>query len=109
MEPQIDATRHGAYICVRATPATRPALIEASVPSLAARLGFENEFDTAAGHPGDAIAFLRRVKATPADLEDDALLHAEAIVHVASASHQLRRMCGRRRRDLSRRLRRPAR
>ena len=86
MEPDTDATRHGAYICLRATAATRPALAGAPVPSLAARLGFENEFNTAAGHPCDAIAFLRRVNATPADLEDDALFHAEAIVHVASAS-----------------------
>ena len=86
MEPDTDAARHGAYICLRATAALRPTLAEAAVPSLAARLGFENEFNTAAGHPCDAIAFLRRVNATAADLEDDALLHAEAIVHVASAS-----------------------
>ena len=86
MEPQTDALRHGAYICLRTTAATRPALAGAAVPSLAAGLGFENEFNAAAGHPPDAIAFLRRVNATTADLEDDALLHAEAIVHVASAS-----------------------
>jgi len=86
MEPQADALRHGAYICLSATAATRPALAGAAVPSLAAGLGFENEYNTAAGHPPDAIAFLRRVNATTPDLEDDALLHAEAIVHVASAS-----------------------
>jgi hypothetical protein len=86
MEPDTDALRHGAYICLRATAGSRPTLAEAAVPSLAARLGFENEFNTAAGHPCDAIAFLRRVNAATADLEDDALLHAEAIVHVASAS-----------------------
>ena len=86
MEPQADALRHGAYICLSATAATRPALAGAAVPSLAAGLGFENEYNTVAGHPPDAIAFLRRVNATTPDLEDDALLHAEAIVHVASAS-----------------------
>ena len=38
MEPQADALRHGAYICLSATAATRPALAGAAVPSLAAGL-----------------------------------------------------------------------
>lgn len=74
-----DAVRHGAYICLRApTPADLP------VSTLAGRLGLRNEFEPGGDHPADAIAFLRRVSATPADIGDDELLHAEAVVHVAS-------------------------
>ena len=79
MEPAI---RHGAYLCVRLAPGAR----EAAVDALADRLGLHNEFTAHAGHPPDAVAFLRRVAATPADVEDAALLHADAVVHVASAA-----------------------
>src|SRR5262249_19254973 len=34
--------------------------------------------------PADSVAFLRRVDATSADIADDGLLHADAVVHVAS-------------------------
>ncbi|HEV7238407.1 MAG TPA: hypothetical protein VGQ36_04140 [Thermoanaerobaculia bacterium] len=71
-----DAIRHGAYICLNAAART------ADVPALADRLGLRNEFDL---DPGPhTIAFLRRVSASAADIADDDLLHADAIVHVAS-------------------------
>jgi hypothetical protein len=54
------------------------------VSDVASRLGLRNEFVAQGGHPPDAIAFLRRVEATPADIEDQALLSANAVVHLAS-------------------------
>src|SRR5690242_16234868 len=79
-----DVLRHGAYVCFTVPPAARQSMAEAAVPALATRLGFGSEFEAVGGHPADAIAFLRRVGATPADIADDELLRADAVVHVAS-------------------------
>ena len=79
-----EPVRHGAYICVSAPPDARP--LGPAVRALAERLGLRNEFDPGAGDPYDAIAYLRRVSATPADLSDDGLLRAAAIVHVAAST-----------------------
>jgi hypothetical protein len=54
------------------------------VPDLVEKLGLSNEFDVRDGDPPDAVAFLRRIGATPGDVEDDGLLAADAVVHVAS-------------------------
>jgi hypothetical protein len=51
---------------------------------LAARLGFLNEFDAETGHPPEAIGYLRRLDATPADTRDEAVLLADAVIHIAS-------------------------
>jgi len=51
---------------------------------LADRLGLRNEFNARDGHPSEAVAYLRRVDATPADIADDAVLRADAVIHVAS-------------------------
>jgi hypothetical protein len=75
--------RHGAYVCV-GVPRDRRALTEAPVEVLARRLGFHNEFEARDGHPTEAFACVRRVDAVPAQIEDDRLFHAEAILHVAS-------------------------
>ena len=80
-----EALRHGAYVCLNVSADARRAVADAAVPALAKRLGLTNEFEPgAAGHPSEAIAFLRRVGATPADIPDDALLQADAVIHVAS-------------------------
>jgi hypothetical protein len=73
--------RHGAYLCFR-LPADSSATAAAAA-AVAARFDLENEFD-ADRHPADAIAFLRRVSATAADIADEWLRDAEAVVHVAS-------------------------
>jgi hypothetical protein len=78
--------RHGAYVCLRVPEGARRAVIAAAVPALAEGLGLQNEFEAKDGPPADAIAFLRRVGATPADIADEGLLRADAVVHVASAS-----------------------
>jgi hypothetical protein len=75
--------RHGAYICLVRT-GDRRSVTEAPVEALAQRLGFQNEFVADAGHPAEAFAFLRRVDATQAEIADNHLFHAEAIIHVAS-------------------------
>ena len=75
--------RHGAYICIRAA-GDRRAIADAPIDGLARRLGLQNEFDAGAGHPDQAFACLRRVDATAAQIEDDGLYGAEAIVHAAS-------------------------
>jgi hypothetical protein len=84
-----DITRHGAYLFWRVPAAARPAAAAAAVPALADRLGLRNEFTAGDGHPDDAIAFLRRTDATPADIADERLLGADAAVHVASARASL--------------------
>lgn len=78
--------RHGAYLCLSVPADARQAIAGSAVPALIERLGLRNEFEPGAGHPTEAIAFLRRVHATPADITDDELLGADAIVHVASPS-----------------------
>ena len=78
-----DVIRHGAYVCVRLAEGADPgALAGAAVPALAERLGLVNEFDRPAS--AESVAFLRRVGATPADIADDGVLHAHAVVHVVS-------------------------
>lgn len=79
-----DTLRHGAYVCVRVPPEARRAVAAAAVPALAARIGLANEFEARDGHPPEAIAFLRRVGATPGPRADDTLLRADAVIHVAS-------------------------
>jgi hypothetical protein len=83
--------RHGAYVCLDARHAAAGPLLAA----LAARLGLVNEFLPGADHPGEAIAFLRRLDATPRQVADDPLLAAPALVHVASASRRRSRPCAR--------------
>ena len=78
--------RHGAYVCLRVPDGARRAAAAAAVPALAERLGLRNEFAAGDGPPADAIAFLRRIGATSADIADDGLLHADAVVHVASTA-----------------------
>ena len=78
--------RHGAYVCLRVPDGARRSAAAAAVPALAEGLGLRNEFAAGDGPPADAIAFLRRIGATSADIADDGLLHAEAVVHVASAT-----------------------
>ena len=78
-----EVLRRGAYVCLRlARGANARALAAVAVPALAEKLGLENEFTRPAS--SDSIAFLRRIGATPADIADDGLLHADAVVHVAS-------------------------
>ncbi len=77
--------RHGAYVCLRVPEGARRAVIAAAVPALAEGLGLQNEFEAKDGPPADAIAFLRRVGGSPADIVDEGLLRADAVVHVASA------------------------
>jgi hypothetical protein len=79
-----EVIRHGAYVCLRVPAGARRAVAGVPVPALAERLGLRNEYEPGGEHPPAAVAFLRRVSATPADIADDALLHADAVVHVAS-------------------------
>src|SRR5262249_18531857 len=54
--------------------------------ALAERLALRNEFEPGGAQAPDTIAYLRRLGATPGDVGDERLLHADAIVHVASAT-----------------------
>ena len=78
--------RHGAYVCFSLPESALAALAAAPIPELAARLGLSPEFESTSGHPEHAIAFLRGAGAAPADLADEALRGADAIVHVASSA-----------------------
>jgi hypothetical protein len=79
-----DAMRHGAYLCLNLPAGDRRAFTETAVPDLANRLGLVNEFQPADGDP-PAVAYLRRVGATPGDIDDEGLLGADAVVHVAAS------------------------
>jgi hypothetical protein len=79
-----EVLRHGAYVCIRVPAEARAALARVAVPALAERLGLRNEFEPGGTHPTEAVAFLRRVGATPADIADEPLLHADVVVHVAA-------------------------
>src|SRR5215467_799906 len=79
-----EVLRHGAYLCLRVPPDARQSAAGATIPALVRRLGLQNEFAVTDGHPAEAVAFLRRVDATPAAVADPGLLHADAVVHVAS-------------------------
>src|SRR5206468_759240 len=85
-ERSTEPLRHGAYVCLRVGDGARRGVAAAAVPALAERLGLSNEFEAKDGPPAEAIAYLRRVGATPAAIEDEGLLRADAVVHVASAS-----------------------
>lgn len=76
--------RYGAYLCMRCEQPNHAALARAPLQELVARFGLENEFDTVGGHPARAVAFLRRLDATPGDLGDDHLLSADVVIHVAA-------------------------
>jgi hypothetical protein len=78
----IEILRYGAYICLK--DGARKAVAASDVGPLVKRLGLQNEFEPQGGHPTEAVAFLRRVKAVPGDIVDDGLLEASAIIHVAS-------------------------
>lgn len=80
--------RHGAYVCLSVPTSARSAVAAAPVAALADRLGLHNEFEPARGDadPPRSIAFLRRAGTTSADIADDELQAAEAIVHVAAAT-----------------------
>lgn len=82
----LEALRYGAYVCLRIPASYRDPVAAAAVGALAARLGLTNEFHADAGHPPDAVAYLRRVNATGGQLADQGLLEADAVVHVASGS-----------------------
>ena len=81
-----DIIRHGAYVCLSVPAGVRKAIAGAAVEALADRMKLQSEFESRDGHPPEAIAFLRRVSATPGDLADDELLGADAVVHVASGT-----------------------
>jgi hypothetical protein len=70
---------HGAYLCVRGARGVDGVRLDA----LAARLGLANEFDGKAPK-GASVAFLRRVGAAAGAIADDGVLHADAVLHVAS-------------------------
>jgi len=81
-----EVLRHGAYLGLSAPAETRRPLAGAAVEALAARLGLRNEFEPGAGHPTNAVAFIRRVGAAAGAIADAELERADAIVHVASSA-----------------------
>jgi hypothetical protein len=81
-----EVLRHGAYICLTVPKAARAGAAAAAVPTLGARLKLHNEFHADAGHPPDAIAFLKRIDAVPGTIADDNILQADAVVHVAAGA-----------------------
>src|SRR5690349_17793522 len=79
-----EVLRHGAYLCLTVPPDARRSAAAAPIGALAERLGLRNEFTPGAGHPPSAVAFVRRVGATPGAIADDELLRADVVIHVAA-------------------------
>src|SRR5712691_12133961 len=76
---------HGAYLCLcMSSGGDVGKAAAAPIDALAQRLGLRNEFSPGETPPVESIAFLRRQGATPADIADDAVLQADAVIHVAS-------------------------
>jgi len=73
---------HGAYVCLRAPNGCRPGTAAADVDGLAARLGLASEY--AGGDARATVAYLERVSAEAASVDDDTLLDADAVVHVCA-------------------------
>lgn len=81
--------RHGAYLCIRVSSGNQAAVAALPMASLAERLNLCNEFGASAGHPENAIGFLRRVDGAPSDSPDGAVRLADLVIHVASPSEQI--------------------
>src|SRR3954469_8712998 len=79
-----DPVAHGAYLCLRAPNGCRPGTAAADVDGLAARLGLASEYEGADGASPPTVAYLKRVSAEAADVDDDTLLDADAVVHVCA-------------------------
>lgn len=87
--------RHGAYVCLKASPNTIPATASAAEQALADRLGLRNEFHSQGGDPEASYAYLRRIMATPGEIPDDGLEQADVVIHVAAPSlGQVAEFCG---------------
>src|SRR5262245_57775639 len=81
--------RHGAYVCLRfSAGAGAHGVAGVAIPALVEKLGLENEFAPTAGPPAQSIAYLRLLGATPGDIADDGVVHADAVVHVAAPTAQ---------------------
>jgi hypothetical protein len=78
--------RYGAYACVSVPAEARRGVAAAPVSALAERLGLRNEFEPGEGPPPATIAYLRRVEAWPGPRADEALLGADAVIHVAATT-----------------------
>jgi hypothetical protein len=79
-----DPTRHAAYLCLTVAASDHAGVAALPVAALAHQLGLRNECDPGGNHPPEAIAFLRGLDATPADIDDNGVLRADAVVHAAS-------------------------
>src|SRR5215470_4339867 len=60
--------RYGAYLCLNVPAGALAAVAGAAVSALAERLELRNEFEPGNGDPPRAIAYLRRIGATPGDV-----------------------------------------
>ena len=81
--------RHGAYLCLRFGDGdARRAAAAIAIPELAEKLGLENEFAPAAGPPARSVAYLRRRRASAGVIADDAVVHADVVMHVAASTAQ---------------------
>jgi len=75
---------HGAYLCLRRSDGDLRKAEAAPIEALAEKLGLRNEFDPGMPPPAESIAFLRRQGGSKADIADDAVLHADWVVHIAA-------------------------
>ena len=79
-----EALAYGAYVGLRAPNGCREGAAAADVDGLAGRLGLAGEYEAPADAPKATVAYLRRVSAEAADVDDDTLLDADAVVHVCA-------------------------
>lgn len=76
-------------MCLTVQASDQARMASLPVSDFVGRHGLANEYAAREGHPTNAVAFIRRIEAMPADIADDALLNANAVVHVASPVESL--------------------
>ena len=75
---------HGAYVCLRALDRAGARSSAAPLAALTERLGLRNEFDPGDPPARESFALLRRQRAMSADINDEGILGADWVIHVAS-------------------------
>lgn len=80
-----DIVRHGAYVCIE-LPARGAEFDLAGISELSSAYELINEFNSHEGQPPEAIGLLKKVSVQLGGISDEAVLAADAAVHVGSAS-----------------------
>src|SRR6266542_5257079 len=74
--------RYDRYLCLTEPLDAPKATVR--VEQMAASLGLTNEFFSQGGDPPRSVAYVRRLDASDADIQDEGILHARGLIRVAA-------------------------